>query len=128
MRNLPADDLDQFLDQMREQAETIVREAKRLSSVADIEIETLNVYPGLDTHPSVEAVRLLKNFAPADTGSAKVSFGTEGGLFSQRLNVPVVVCGPGSIQQAHKPDEFIEVSQMDAGERFLEGLLGSLKL
>jgi acetylornithine deacetylase len=99
-----------------------------LSSVAAIEIETLNVYPGLDTHPSVQAVRLLKNFAPADTGSAKVSFGTEGGLFSQRLNVPVVVCGPGSIQQAHKPDEFIEVSQMDAGERFLEGLLGSLKL
>ncbi|HUE92294.1 acetylornithine deacetylase [Pseudomonas sp.] len=128
VRNLPADDLDQFLEQMREQAETIVREAKRLSSVADIEIETLNVYPGLDTHPSVEAVRLLKNFAPADTGSTKVSFGTEGGLFSQRLNVPVVVCGPGSIQQAHKPDEFIEVSQMDAGERFLEGLLGSLKL
>lgn len=128
VRNLPADDLDQFLEQMREQAETIVREAKRLSSVAAIEIETLNVYPGLDTHPSVEAVRLLKNFAPADTGIGKVSFGTEGGLFNQRLNVPVVVCGPGSIDQAHKPDEFVELSQMDAGERFLDGLLGSLKL
>ena len=128
VRNLPADDLDQFLEQMREQAEAIVGEAKRLSSVAAIEIETLNVYPGLDTHPSVEAVRFLKNFAPADTGSAKVSFGTEGGLFNQRLNVPVVVCGPGSIEQAHKPDEFVELSQMDAGERFLDGLLGSLKL
>jgi acetylornithine deacetylase len=49
-------------------------------------------------------------------------------LFKQRLDVPVVVCGPGSIEQAHKPDEFIEISQMEAGERFLEGLLGSLKL
>ena len=127
VRNLPADDLDQFIERMRENAEAIVAEARRLSSVAAIEIETLNVYPGLDTHPSVEAVRFLKNFAPADTGTAKVSFGTEGGLFSQRLDVPVVVCGPGSIEQAHKPDEFVELSQMDAGERFLDGLLGSLK-
>lgn len=127
VRNLPADDLDQFLAQMQERAELIVREARLLSSVAAIEIETLNVYPGLDTHPSVEAVRFLKNFAAPDIGVSKVSFGTEGGLFKQRLDVPVVVCGPGSIEQAHKPDEFIEVSQMEAGERFLQGLLGSLK-
>ncbi|MBC3377456.1 acetylornithine deacetylase [Pseudomonas sp. SWRI92] len=128
VRNLPADDLDQFLEHLREQAEVIVREAKKLSSVADIEIQTLNVYPGLDTHPSVEAVRFLKDFAAPGTGTAKVSFGTEGGLFKQRLDVPVVVCGPGSIEQAHKPDEFIEVSQMEAGERFLAQVLGSLKL
>ncbi|QEY64287.1 acetylornithine deacetylase [Metapseudomonas lalkuanensis] len=127
VRNLPADDLDQFIEQMREQAQVIVAEARRLSSVAAIEIETLNVYPGLDTHPSVEAVRLLQAFAAPGTGTAKVSFGTEGGLFNQRLDVPVVVCGPGSIEQAHKPDEFVELSQMDASERFLDGLLGSLK-
>lgn len=128
VRNLPADDLGQFLEQMRERAHVIVREAKQRSGVADIEIETLNVYPGLDTHPSAEAVRLLRSFAAPGTGTAKVSFGTEGGLFNQRLDVPVVVCGPGSIEQAHKPDEFVEIAQMDAGERFLEGLLGSLKL
>lgn len=91
VRNLPADDLDQFLTQMQARAEVIVREAKKLSSVADIEIETLNVYPGLDTHPSVEAVRFLKNFAAPDTGTAKVSFGTEGGLFKQRLDRKSVV-------------------------------------
>jgi len=127
VRNLPADDLDGFIEQMREQAEVIAAEAKRLSSVAAIEIDTLNVYPGLDTHPSVEAVRFLQAFAAPGTGTAKVSFGTEGGLFTQRLDVPVVVCGPGSIEQAHKPDEFVELSQMDAGERFLDGLLGSLR-
>ncbi|WP_434650789.1 acetylornithine deacetylase [Pseudomonas sp. D1-2] len=128
VRNLPADDLDRFLEQLHEHAEVIVREAKKLSNVADIQIETLNVYPGLDTHPSVEAVRFLKHFAEPGTGTAKVSFGTEGGLFKQRLDVPVVVCGPGSIEQAHKPDEFIEVAQMEAGERFLAGLLGALKV
>ena len=93
VRNLPGDDLEQILAQMQEGAEMIVREAKKLSSVAAIEIETLNVYPGLDTHPSVEAVRFLKNFAAPDTATSKVSFGTEGGLFRQRLDVPVVVCG-----------------------------------
>ncbi|MCV4274068.1 acetylornithine deacetylase [Pseudomonas capsici] len=126
-RNLPGDDPDLLLAQLRERAEVLVREARQLSGVADIEIEIMNEYPALETHPSVEAVRLLHSFAEPGTQHIKVSYGTEGGLFAGRLNVPVVVCGPGSIEQAHKPDEFIEVSQMTAGERFLQTLLGSLR-
>ncbi|KFF84663.1 acetylornithine deacetylase [Pseudomonas syringae] len=126
-RNLPGDNPDALLEQLRERAEVLVREARQLSGVADIEIEVMNEYPALETHPSVEAVRLLHAFAEPGTQHIKVSYGTEGGLFAGRLNVPVVVCGPGSIEQAHKPDEFIEESQMDAGERFLQSLLGSLK-
>ncbi|MBX8552502.1 acetylornithine deacetylase [Pseudomonas cichorii] len=126
-RNLPGDDPDLLLAQLRERADVLVREAKQLSGVADIEIEIMNEYPALETHPSVEAVRLLHAFAEPGTQHIKVSYGTEGGLFAGRLNVPVVVCGPGSIEQAHKPDEFIEVSQMTAGERFLQSLLGSLR-
>jgi acetylornithine deacetylase len=126
-RNLPQDDPDLLLSELRERAEALVREARQVSGVADIEIEVMNEYPALDTHPSVEAVRLLHNFAAAGTEHIKVSFGTEGGLFANRLNVPVVVCGPGSIEQAHKPDEFIDDSQMLAGERFLHSLLASLK-
>jgi len=127
-RNLPADNPDQLLNELRERAEALVREAKQVSTVAAIDIEVMNEYPGLDTHPSVEAVRLLHSFAAPDTQHVKVSFGTEGGLFANRLNVPVVVCGPGSIEQAHKPDEFIDETQLLAGERFLQTLLGSLKL
>lgn len=126
-RNLPADNPDQLLNELRERAEALVREAKQVSTVAAIDIEVMNEYPGLDTHPSVEAVRLLHSFAAPDTQHVKVSFGTEGGLFANRLNVPVVVCGPGSIEQAHKPDEFIDETQLMAGERFLQTLLGSLK-
>lgn len=125
-RNLPSDDPDLLLTELRERAEALVREAKQVSSVAAIDIEVMNEYPGLDTHPSVEAVRLLHSFAAPGTQHIKVSFGTEGGLFANRLNVPVVVCGPGSIEQAHKPDEFVEDSQMVAAERFLDTLLGSL--
>ncbi|MEE4858661.1 acetylornithine deacetylase [Pseudomonas alliivorans] len=126
-RNLPGDDPDQLLEQLRERAEVLVREARQLSGVAAIDIEIMNEYPALETHPSVEAVRMLHAFAEPGTLHIKVSYGTEGGLFAGRLNVPVVVCGPGSIEQAHKPDEFIEESQMNAGERFLQSLLGSLK-
>ncbi|XYQ83959.1 acetylornithine deacetylase [Pseudomonas syringae] len=126
-RNLPGDDPDQLLEQLRERAEVLVREARQLSGVAAIDIEIMNEYPALETHPSVEAVRMLHAFAEPGTQHIKVSYGTEGGLFAGRLNVPVVVCGPGSIEQAHKPDEFIEESQMNAGERFLQSLLRSLK-
>ncbi|KPZ07480.1 Acetylornithine deacetylase [Pseudomonas amygdali pv. ulmi] len=126
-RNLPGDNPDVLLEQLRERAEVLVREAKQLSGVAAIEIEVMNEYPALETHPSVEAVRMLHAFAEPGTQHIKVSYGTEGGLFAGRLNVPVVVCGPGAIEQAHKPDEFIEESQMNAGERFLQTLLGSLK-
>ncbi|MGN2434353.1 MULTISPECIES: acetylornithine deacetylase [Pseudomonas syringae group] len=126
-RNLPGDNPDVLLEQLRERADVLVREAKQLSGVAAIEIEVMNEYPALETHPSVEAVRMLHAFAEPGTQHIKVSYGTEGGLFAGRLNVPVVVCGPGSIEQAHKPDEFIDESQMDAGERFLQSLLGSLK-
>ncbi|KPX44157.1 Acetylornithine deacetylase [Pseudomonas syringae pv. helianthi] len=126
-RNLPGDHPDLLLEQLRERAEVLVREARQLSGVAAIEIEVMNEYPALETHPSVEAVRMLHAFAEPGTQHIKVSYGTEGGLFAGRLNVPVVVCGPGSIEQAHKPDEFIDESQMNAGERFLQSLLGSLK-
>ncbi|MDZ3992865.1 acetylornithine deacetylase [Pseudomonas sp. Teo4] len=126
-RNLPADDPERLLGELRERAEALVREAKQVSAAAAIDIEVMNEYPGLDTHPSVEAVRLMHSFAVPDTRHIKVSFGTEGGLFANRLDVPVVVCGPGSIEQAHKPDEFIEVSQLQAGEQFLQTLLASLK-
>ncbi len=55
----------------------------------------------------------------------KVAYGTEAGLF-QSVGIPAVVCGPGDIQQAHKPNEFIELSQLDGCERFLRRLGQSL--
>jgi acetylornithine deacetylase len=53
--------------------------------------------------------------------SGAVSFGTEASLF-QDAGISTVVCGPGSIDQAHQPDEFIELSQVEACEKMLRGL------
>jgi acetylornithine deacetylase len=55
-----------------------------------------------------------------------VSYGTEAGQF-QREGYSVVVCGPGSIDQAHQPNEFITIEQFEAGEAFLRRLIDTLK-
>jgi acetylornithine deacetylase len=52
----------------------------------------------------------------------KVAFGTEGGLFSQDLGIPTIVCGPGSMDQGHKPDEFVTASQLSECDAMLASL------
>ena len=53
----------------------------------------------------------------------KVIFGTEGGLFQEKLNIPSVVCGPGNIDQAHKANEYISIEQIVKGGEFLDNLI-----
>jgi acetylornithine deacetylase len=80
----------------------------------------------MDTPPESPVAALAKALAGSnDTG--KVAFGTEGGLF-QQSGIPTVVCGPGSIAQAHKPNEFVSLDQLSRCERFMERLLGHLSL
>ena len=83
-------------------------------------------YPGLDTPADADVVRFVRSLA--ETGAlARVDFGTEGGLFSERLEVPTVVCGPGSMEQGHRPDEFITFDQMARCDRMMESLLQMLE-
>ncbi len=87
-----------------------------------IEIEDLSGIPALDTDPGEEVVALTKHLA-GQNDHAAVAFGTEAGLFQQSAAMPCVICGPGSINQAHKPNEFIELDQIARGEAFMERLL-----
>jgi len=59
-------------------------------------------------------------------GTIKVAFGTEGGLFSERLGLPVVICGPGSMAQGHKPDEYVTRAQLARCEAMLAALTDRL--
>src|SRR5262249_29396445 len=77
---------------------------------ASIEFAELSGYPGLATAPDAEITRLAMSLTGANR-TGKVAFGSEAGLF-QEAGIPTVVCGPGSIEQAHKPDEFIELGQV----------------
>jgi acetylornithine deacetylase len=76
--------------------------------------------PGLVPEPGGEAEALVRELTGAN-GTSVVSFGTEAGLF-QEAGMSAVVCGPGSIEQAHKPDEFISLDQYAQGGRFLDRL------
>ena len=71
-----------------------------------------------------EVIALQQMLGGADT--IKVAFGTEAGLFHERLGVPAIVCGPGSMEQGHKPNEYIERSQLASCDAFLDRLVASI--
>jgi acetylornithine deacetylase len=88
-------------------------------------IAQLSEISALDTGVETEIAALAQELA----GSAefgKVSFGTEASHF-QDAGMPTIVCGPGSIAQAHKPDEFVTLEQIARCEAFVRGLLGKLR-
>jgi acetylornithine deacetylase len=92
---------------------------------ADIQTRVIAEVGSLETMPDNEARALVAELTGCDDADV-VSFGTEAGLF-QDLGASAVVCGPGSIAQAHKPDEFVTVSQLQACLDMLEGLNAKLR-
>ena len=93
---------------------------------AQLDIDIVNAYPGLETPAASEAVDFVKSLAGADR-TIKVPFGTEGGLFSREMGIPTVVCGPGFMAQGHKPDEFVSIDQLQRCGAMLDGLLQRLQ-
>lgn len=121
-RNLPADDPDALFEELRAYAkEELEPEMQAKREGTGISFEPLSRFPGLDTPADHEVVALAKALTGAND-TAKVAFGTEAGLFSE-TGIPAVVCGPGSIEQAHKPNEFVSLQQLDLCEAFFDRLL-----
>ena len=127
IRNISADNPATVLAQIESRIEEVLRTARLHSPDVDIRIETFNSYPGLDTPTNAEVVAFVKSLTGAN-GTIKVAFGTEGGLFSQELGIPTVICGPGSMAQGHKPDEFVEIEQIDRCDEMLGNLVKRLEL
>lgn len=121
-RVLPAEDADALVEELRAYATTVLEpQMRRIAPKTGIEIDVYAQFPGLDTAPGAEITTLAKRFAGSND-HGKVAFGTEGGRFDEMLAVPTVICGPGSIAQAHKPDEYVETAQLDACDAFLAKL------
>ena len=87
-----------------------------------VTVEPLVDYPGLACDPASDLAILAKRLAGRDN-HAKVSFGTEAGLFAATGEVPSVVIGPGSITRAHRADEYIEPAELEACVGFVRGLI-----
>ena len=125
IRNFAQDDPPEILQRLKRAAQQIADTARTDTPEANVEIEVFNTYPGLDTPPGAAVVGFVKSLTGAN-GSYKVAYGTEGGLFNQRLGVPTVVCGPGDMAQGHKPDEFVSEAQLTACDVMLSNLVARL--
>jgi acetylornithine deacetylase len=88
---------------------------------AAFQTKLMTNYPGLALDPDSAAVALARELSGANAVET-VAYGTEAGLF-QQAGIAAVVCGPGSIEQAHKPDEFVKLSELDACGKFLRRLI-----
>ena len=105
-------------------SDTLLPEMQRRDPNANITTEIVGEVVGLEPTDQNEARDIVLELTGQNHADV-VPFGTEAGIFAA-LGMSVVVCGPGSIEQAHKPDEFIEVSQLDACLSFLTKLEGKL--
>jgi acetylornithine deacetylase len=122
IRNTDQDDPDVLLDSIKAYAHTMIAVHQARIPEADVSFEQFNDYPGLSTPEDSWAVQFVKSLTGAN-GCTEVAFGTEAGLFSSQLHIPSVVCGPGSMAQGHKPDEYISIDQMHQCEQMLARLL-----
>jgi acetylornithine deacetylase len=118
VRALPDFDAQAVADQLQTFArEHVLPKMRAVQADTDIRLRPLSAYPGLATPPESEAARLLALLSNS-SAFGTVAFGTEGGLFDQ-AGIPTVVCGPGSMDQGHKPDEFIALEQLSGCDEML---------
>ncbi len=87
-----------------------------------VEVTEIIRYPALRTASDDRWLRLAERIADAGPATS-LGFGTEGGLFAAALDTSVVICGPGDIAVAHRPDEYVTVDQLLRCERFLSALV-----
>ena len=125
IRSLAGEDTDALIAELTAAAEAIVAPLRGEFPEAAIVVERLWDYPGLGTPSDANVVNFVKSLTGAN-GTIKVAFGTEGGLFDARLGIPTVICGPGSMAQGHKPDEFVTVEQIAHCQAMLGALVDRL--
>ena len=124
IRNLANDSTETILTRVKELVELKLQEYK--NPEAEIFWQETFSYPGLGTDINSEIINFVRSLTGTNN-TIKVAFGTEGGLFHKEVGIPTVVCGPGSMLQGHKPNEFITVEQMDRCDLMMANLLSSLK-
>ncbi len=126
-RNLPGVDPEAIYARIQAYANDVLLPKMRAEHAdAGLTLSKVAAAPSLDVAEQ-EAITQLVRALTADRDTNKVAYGTEAGLF-QRAGIPAVVCGPGDIQQAHKPDEFVSLEQLAACEAFLHKVVDSLRV
>lgn len=121
IRHLPSDRFEALFERVNGYAAELEAEMQRRAPEASIVTEALNVtVPALADDNNAQVLDLCRELL-GEQPSGAVAYATEAGQF-QRVGLPTVICGPGSIRQAHQPDEYIEIEQLAAGTRFMQAL------
>jgi acetylornithine deacetylase len=127
IRALPSQNPSLVAQQLQTYAEQqVLPRMRAVNQQSDIRFSELSAYPGLATDAQSQAAELIAAFC-GSREFGTVAFGTEGGLFDA-AGIPTVVCGPGSMDQGHKPDEFVSLDQLHACDAMLQRLLASVRL
>ena len=120
-RLLPLADPAEVPTRFEKYAASLEPAMKKIAGDSGINNQQTNIVPGLAPEDNSPAEHLALHLAGANCTHA-VSYCTEAGLF-QQIGIPAIICGPGSIEQAHKPDEYIDLSEMQKCEVFMKRLL-----
>jgi acetylornithine deacetylase len=125
IRYLPEDDETAIVARIKAAAEKIAASYRSVYPQARFEFADLQSYPAMNTPVDSEAVKFVHSLTGGNS-TGKITFGTEGGLFQRVLGTPAVVCGPGNIAVAHKPDEYVSEAQLSLCDRMLQRLVERL--
>ena len=125
IRNLATDDPLKLVNKIKDYTnQKLINDMHKVSSKTGIHFNEKVNYPALDISADIEPVKNIKELLN-NQKHKKVVYGTEGGLFKNRFDIPTIVCGPGSIDQAHKPNEYISIEQIKKCSNFLDNLISS---
>ena len=127
VRNLPTVDVGAIIQQIKAYAQDVLMPRMRAEHPdARIDFSKIAVAPALDESEQ-DAVTQLVRALTRDHARTKVSYGTEAGLF-KAAGIPSVICGPGSIEQAHKANEYVSLVQLQECENFLRRFIRGMEL
>jgi acetylornithine deacetylase len=121
MRTLPNTQAEALFQEIRAYAQNLTREMRAVDPDSGIDLEWLSQTVGLAAAETDAIVQWAMQLSGKDQ-VGKVSYGTEAGLF-QKMGVPSVICGPGDIAQAHRPNEFVTLEQLAQCEKFIDRML-----
>ncbi len=125
-RDLPTADVVSMQKQVLDQSNIAAAAMKKVAPEAGFSFETICEIPSFLGSTSDAITRLAQQLS-GESSTTLVAFGTEAGIF-KNAGIPTVVCGPGSIQQAHQPDEYVSLQQLGRCEQFMQKLASTQAL
>ncbi len=123
LRTLPQAKPDALYQEIRRYAEMLAAEMRGIDPNSGIDLQWVSQTVGLAAAESDAIVQWAMQLSKNST-VGKVSYGTEAGLF-QKMGVPTVICGPGDIAEAHRPNEFVALEQLAQCESFMDRILAT---